>query len=221
MTIHEQIKSRREALNWSMEQLAAAISTREGLVKPLAWQTVQQWENGTSAPRRKRLEVVAQVLGCTVPELLEIKSDNVESIRVRRTVPLVSWVRAGAWGDVSDPFHPGEADEWIDVYDTLPGDQAFALRVTGDSMTNPHPGAEHNFPDGTIIVVDPSRGIEANCFVVAKDVQTQQATFKRLVTDSGRWFLRPLNPAFPTIEIDDPAMRVIGRVVEWKRGGRL
>ena len=25
----------------------------------------------------------------------------------------------------------------------------------------------------------------------------------------------------PTVEIDDPAMRVIGRVIEWRRGGKL
>lgn len=197
-----------------MEQLAAEVSTAEGLVKPLAWQTVQQWENKASAPRRKRLEIVAQVLECTVSELLDLGHGNVESVRVRRSVPLVSWVRAGLWGDVSDPFQPGEADEWIDVYDTTPGDQTFALRVDGDSMTSPHPGDGPNFPDGTIIIVDPSRAASANDFVVAKDVSTQQATFKKLVTDGGRWFLRPLNPIFPTVEISDPAVRVIGRVIE-------
>jgi SOS-response transcriptional repressor LexA len=56
---------------------------------------------------------------------------------------------------------------------------------------------------------------------VAKDVHTQQATFKQLTTDGGRWFLRPLNPAYPTMEIDDPAMRVIGRVIEFQTRGKL
>lgn len=72
MSIHSEIKARRTALNWSHERLAAEVSKREGLQKPLAWQTVQQWEqepNGT-APKRKRLGFVAAALGATVGELL-------------------------------------------------------------------------------------------------------------------------------------------------------
>lgn len=199
-----------------MQRLADEVSKAEGLPKPLAWQTVQQWErtdgDGT-APKRKRLEIVAKLLDCTVGDLLGINSGNVESVKLRRQIPLISWVRAGQWGEVHDPFHPGEADDWIDVYDTLPSDNAFALRVTGDSMTSPSPDGP-SFPDGTIIIVDPSRQAGAGDYVIAKDVVTQAATFKKLMTDGGRWFLKPLNPSYPNIEIDDPAMRVIGKVIE-------
>lgn len=145
---------------------------------------------------------------------------NVTSAEPRRRVPLISWVQAGSWSDVQDNFHPGEADEWAEAFDSLPSNSSFALRVAGDSMTNPNPGGR-TFPAGTIIIVDPSRGADAGDYVVAKDVQTQQATFKMLTTDGGRWFLRPLNPAFPTVEIDDPAIRVIGRVVEYQTRGKL
>ena len=68
MSIHEAIKARRLALEWSQERLASEVSKREGLTKPLAWQTVQQWENGVSAPTRKRLPFVAQALGFTLEE---------------------------------------------------------------------------------------------------------------------------------------------------------
>lgn len=140
---------------------------------------------------------------------------NVKEVAPKRRVPLISWVRAGSWSDVVDQYHPGEADEWVDVYDTIPGDQTFALRVTGDSMTSPYAGDAITFPDGTVIVVDPMRVAGAGDYVVAKDVTTQQATFKKLTTDSGRWYLKPLNPSYPMIEIDDPAVRVIGKVIEF------
>lgn len=145
---------------------------------------------------------------------------NVSTVLSPRRIPLISWVRAGDWGDVSDPYNPGDADEWADAYDTQPGESAFALRVTGDSMTSPYPGAR-SFPDGTIIIVDPGRAANAGDYVVAKDVGTQQATFKLLASDGGRWFLRPLNPTYPTIEIDDPNMRVIGKVIEYQTRGKL
>lgn len=63
MNIHAQIKAAREKKGWSMLQLAQAVSAAEELKKELSWQTVQQWENGTSAPKRLRLKTVSQVLG--------------------------------------------------------------------------------------------------------------------------------------------------------------
>ncbi|RQZ58130.1 XRE family transcriptional regulator [Burkholderia cepacia] len=63
MTIHQRIKERREALGLSME----ALGERVGVV----WQTVQQWEreNGGTAPKRERLQKVADALE-TTPEYL-------------------------------------------------------------------------------------------------------------------------------------------------------
>lgn len=145
---------------------------------------------------------------------------NVSAVSEKRRVPLISWVQAGSWSDVQDNYAAGEADEWESAFNSSPGDNAFALMVEGESMTSPYPG-ELSFPPGTIIIVDPGRAAGPGDFVVAKDVSTQQATFKRLAFDGGRWFLKPLNPTFPTIEIDDPAMRVIGRVIEYRNGGKL
>ncbi len=70
MSIHNGIKSRREALGWSHARLAEEVSTIEGVSQKLSWQTVQQWENGKSAPKRTRLEHVAAALGCSVHDLL-------------------------------------------------------------------------------------------------------------------------------------------------------
>lgn len=71
MTIHEAIKRRREALGWSHQRLASEISKLEGLQKPLAWQTVQQWEKST-APKRTRLPIVAEALQTTVADLMNL-----------------------------------------------------------------------------------------------------------------------------------------------------
>lgn len=138
---------------------------------------------------------------------------NVQAVTTRGRVPLISWVAAGAFREQIDMYQPGEAEQWIDAYETQPGAQSFALRVEGDSMTSPYPG-EVSFPSGSIIIVDPARSCDAGDYVIAKDVGTQQATFKKLVQDGGRWFLKPLNPSYPTVEIDNPGLRIIGRVTE-------
>lgn len=141
---------------------------------------------------------------------------NVSPAIPRSTVPLISWVRAGGWGEIDD--HQPDTSERVDIYHSRPSHYAFALTVEGDSMTAP---SGISFPDGCVIVVDPERSAKAGDYVVAKDVDTQRATFKRLMTDSGRWYLRPLNSGYPTIEIDDPAHRVIGVAIEWHVGGKL
>lgn len=69
MSIHDEIRTRRKAKGLSQGELANEVSKREGLARPLTWQTVQNWEK-TTAPKRKRLEVVAAILGCTVMDLL-------------------------------------------------------------------------------------------------------------------------------------------------------
>ncbi|MEK6419992.1 MAG: helix-turn-helix transcriptional regulator [Burkholderia gladioli] len=63
MTIHKRIKERREALKLSME----ALAERVGVV----YQTVQQWEKevGGTAPKRERLQRVAEALETTAEYL--------------------------------------------------------------------------------------------------------------------------------------------------------
>ncbi|CAN7363800.1 helix-turn-helix domain-containing protein [Acidovorax sp. LjRoot118] len=63
MTIHAELKAARLAQGLSMEQLAREISKAEKSAKPLAWQTIQQWEAGKSAPKRTRLDLVKKILG--------------------------------------------------------------------------------------------------------------------------------------------------------------
>jgi len=145
---------------------------------------------------------------------------NVTSAAPRRSVPLISWVNAGAFAEVEDMYEPGQADDWVEAYDSQPSKNAFALRVEGDSMTSPYPG-ERSFPAGTVLIVDPNRSANAGDYVIARDTKTGSATFKKLAHDAGRWYLRPLNPAYPAVEIDDPAVRVIGRVIEYRIGGKL
>jgi SOS-response transcriptional repressor LexA len=139
---------------------------------------------------------------------------NVTPLASRAKVPLISWVQAGEFSDVLDIFHPGEAVQWEDAITVTPSRGAYALMVEGDSMQNKQGTSTYDFPPGTILIVDPERSCNANDFVIAKDVATQKATFKQLVTDGSRWYLKAINSQYPTIEIDDPALRVIGRVVE-------
>jgi transcriptional regulator with XRE-family HTH domain len=69
-TIHARIQRLRKAKGWTQQDLAHQVSSAEGLQKPLLRQTVTQWEDGSSAPHRDRMAIVAEVLGVPVEELL-------------------------------------------------------------------------------------------------------------------------------------------------------
>lgn len=144
------------------------------------------------------------------------ENSNVRAPAKRQPVPIISWVQAGTWTEIVDSFLPIEDYPTATPQHSKPGNRAYALVVEGDSMTS---FTGYSFPPGTTLIVDPDAGCGPNDYVIAKDIKTQQATFKQLVTDGGRWYLRPLNREFPTIEIDDPTLRVIGKVCEFMPKG--
>lgn len=119
------------------------------------------------------------------------------------TVPLISWVQAGKWKDVVDNLQPGQGEQWIHTTARV-GPHAYALRIVGDSMTNP--AGAPSFPDGTIIIVDPDRAADPGKFVVVRQRDSEECTFKQLVRDAGHLYLKPLNPRYPLLEMAQDAV---------------
>lgn len=211
-TLGQRIRSLRKARGLSQKELQDALGWGDT--------RLSMYERDQRTPKIDLLRELARALQCSLEDLLNTEElDNGKPIALREaTVPLISWVKAGSWAEVNDHLEPGEAMLWITPQSTLVSPHTFALRVEGDSMTAPN---GMSFPEGCIIIIDPERSPKAGDYVVAKDIATQKATFKRLTTDGNRWYLKPLNPAYPAIEIDDPSMRVIGVAIEWQTGGKL
>lgn len=124
-------------------------------------------------------------------------------------VPLISWVQAGAWCESTSNFEGHEADSWLSCPVPI-SEQGYALKVLGDSMTNPGPG--RSYPTGCIIFVDPEAEVKAGDRVVARVPRTNEATFKILAEDAGRQYLRPINPQYPVIDITEET-HICGKVV--------
>lgn len=122
-------------------------------------------------------------------------------------VPLISWVQAGAWCEPNFEQHDGET--WLSCPVAI-SESGYALRVMGDSMTNPGPG--RSYPTGCIIFVDPEAETKTGDRVIARVPRTNEATFKILVEDAGRQYLRPINPQYPVIDITEET-HICGKVV--------
>lgn len=122
--------------------------------------------------------------------------------------PLISWVAAGAWAEAVEPFPPGFSDRY-EVSDYEAKGPAFWLEVKGDSMTSP---VGPSIAEGTLILVDTEADAFHGKLVIAKLGDSNEATFKKLVEDGGRKYLKPLNPAYPT-EVCTEDCRIVGVVV--------
>lgn len=82
--------------------------------------------------------------------------------------------------------------------------EPYALRVLGDSMAP-------EFWDGCIIVVEPARNAPDRAYVTAE--VGGEVILRQLVTDGDRRWLKPLNAAYPVIELG-PQSVVRGVVVQ-------
>lgn len=118
--------------------------------------------------------------------------------------PLISWVQAGAW--TAAPAHPSAEARLPCPVDC--GPDTFVLRVSGESMAP-------RFEDGEFIFVDPDPPPEHGSYVVVRRGDGNgAATFKQLIEEDGRRYLKALNPDWPDriVEADEHAV-VCGTVV--------
>jgi SOS-response transcriptional repressor LexA len=120
--------------------------------------------------------------------------ENVTLLVDAKKVPLVGWVSAGAWVRPEVAFDRNEADDWL----SCPidhGARTFALKIKGQSMSNPM--AEPSFHEDDIIFVDPDRAWHHRSLIVAQLDDSAESTFKRLLIDGEQKYLEALNPSWP------------------------
>lgn len=176
-----------------------ALAEKTGVPQP----TIHRILSGESSdPRTGSLQPLADFFGVSVSDLrdrdLERDGTNLEdgpSFKNHREYPVISWVQAGEWTELSDNFQPGDAEDWRPCHKDL-GKHGYVLRVKGKSMTAV-PGEPYSFPEGILLYVNPDLEPVASKFVIVRRNRTKEATFKRLVTVDGELYLEALNPDWP------------------------
>ncbi|MEE4341444.1 LexA family transcriptional regulator [Pseudomonas alliivorans] len=215
-----------ESLGQRLQRLRiAAGKSQAALAKLCGWSSqsrVGNYESGTREPTLGDIELMAKALGVPYGVLLigrEFEESRVpvsEPSNVAMIAqpdemyryPIVSWVTAGAWAEAVQPFPDGFADHY-DVSDYKAKGPAFWLEVKGDSMTST---SAPSVPEGSQILVDTEADVRPGKLVIAKLADSNEATFKKLVEDGGVRYLKPLNPAYPTVQCSDDC-KIIGVVV--------
>lgn len=122
-----------------------------------------------------------------------------------RVIPVLGRVAAGG------PFPAEENQEgtvWIDEENDH-GGNLFALQVYGDSMI----GA--GILDGDLVIAEAGAVVKHGDIVVARIAQ--EATVKRLWCREKRWYLRPENRRYRSIELKDSEIEIQGKVLSLRR----
>jgi len=209
MEFQDRLKARMREIGVTATELASRLSLSKG--------TITHWTQGTNKAGGTNLINLAKVLACDPDWLLTgrgtlpLDINTEKALDMRGLLPILSWVAAGHWQDIRQEL---AVEEWIAC--PIPhSSKAFALRVRGESMYNPQ--GNHSFKEGDLIYVDPDRMANNGSFVVARLEGTDETTFKQLVIEDNRYFLKALNPSWPTriVEIGeevDICGVVIGRL---------
>jgi SOS-response transcriptional repressor LexA len=180
------VKARLKA-GLSQVQLAEKVGVSQAAINKI--------ETGaTLRPRRlhdfaKHLKVTEEWLQYGVGDGLELVNTH-EAISPSKMIPLISWVQAGAWSETVDNYQPGDADEHYPCPEKH-SSSTFALTIVGESM---YP----DFIPGEIIYVDPCvEAASGSCVVIRQNGDTE-ATFKQLMLDGSKKYLKALNPNWPS-----------------------
>lgn len=212
MKLRNQIASRLKTLMESN----SSLSTQSKLEKKsgVAQATIGRILRSETDTRVDTLLSIAEAFGKPLSYFLEVTGnvDKAPDFTSARKAPLISEVPAGPWNEACDPLPLDGSEEWFDVPDGT-SENAFWLKVTGDSMTSP---AGLSVPEGSFILVEPGLSPDNGRLVVAKLTDTNEVTFKKLIIDGGRKFLKPLNPAYPMLEINSNC-HIVGVVTESKQ----
>lgn len=195
------IRKMREARGWSQGELASRIGVDTS--------QVSRYERGKQDIPSDNLREIAKLFSTSVARLFMAaegigEDDGLSTgAQIYGRIPLISTVPAGEFAEISDIFEPGYADEWIPS--PVPTkEHTFALKVVGDSMAD-------DYPEGTILVVEPDRDPCVGNLVIAK-CNGNESTFKKWVRDGGKDYLKPLNTTYPMIPMDETCF-IIGVVV--------
>lgn len=213
MEFKDRLKAARRHANLNQVELAA----RAGITQT----SISDLERGKSKATAHVVKIadacgvsakwLSDEIGPMTTDTYEKRASNVAEARQpveSYRYPVISWVAAGAWAEAVEPYPAGFSDRYeFSEYDSKGA--AFWLTVKGDSMTAP---AGQSITEGTLILVDTEAEVAPGKLVVAKLPDSNEATFKKLVNDGGRLFLKPLNPSYP-IELFDEHCRIVGVVV--------
>lgn len=196
--IGEIIKKLRERKGLTQEELAMKVGYTSAT-------TINKIESGTNKLKQEKIKIFADVLECTVSELLGIDEINnlhpVSSMNIRK-IALYDSISCGTGGFVDDNI--------ID-YVSLPAEmfsskkEYFAQYAKGDSMINA------SINNGDLVIFEKTSSV-TNGMIGCFCIDDNTATCKRLSMTNDQIILLPENPSYSPIIANVETFKCIGKL---------
>ncbi|MES9897719.1 MAG: S24 family peptidase [Sedimenticola sp.] len=180
-----------------LSQVRNQMPTKKGTPRAVGDDLAEKLERGMDKPEGwmdESHDGALQQQPAVAPETNAHPGPNIQGL-----YPLIAWVQAGEWSEISEGYAPAYET------DLLPcpvrcSEETFVLRVRGVSM-------EPKFQEGDLIFVDPNVDAVNGKYVVVKLEEPNEATFKQLIIEEDRQYLKALNPDWPNriIEVNETA----------------
>lgn len=206
-TLGTRLKALRKTKKVTQQQVADAI----GVSKT----SVIYWEKDENLPKHDSLMALASTLGVTSDYLLNGKNASIDNNvgvpfpLTGRLVPVISWVQAGSWTTVESVPAGTQFEEWLPPNPKC-GKNGYGLTVVGESMLPDFRPSDKIYVNPDFQVSD----LKTGDLVIVSCEGEKEATFKKLIVESGSMYLQPLNPDWPekTIPLID-GCKLVGKVV--------
>ncbi|CCO48459.1 putative Repressor protein C2 [Vibrio nigripulchritudo SOn1] len=187
MDTSDRIKQRMNASGLRAVDVARLTGASKG--------TVSQWLNGIAKPSGGYILALSKALDCQADWLLSGKGapNNFAISNVRSesdlagSYPLLSWTQAR---QVGGDFDFNLEDNTRYRCPVSCSDSTFVLKVQGVSM-------QPIFNDGDLIFIDPEADKTNGKYVIAIIEGEEEVTFRQLIIEGKRLFLKPNNPNWP------------------------
>lgn len=204
------VRERMKALGLTQEVLANKMGiTRGAVAHYLAERRVPP------LAQFKKLAVILKTdpawlhYGTTANKNSSTKTLPKENVAPKNQIPILSWEQVADFVDASKLNN--EIKEYVPHF-FIDQPRWYALHIKGDAMTASS-GSHRSFHEKDIIIVDPDKTAAHGNFVIALLPRAKEVTFKQYVIDGGIQYLKPLNPQYPIIEIDE-STHIAGVVIQ-------
>lgn len=205
MTMGQIIKTNRERLGLTQEELGAKVGVNKA--------AVQKWESGkVQNLKRTTIQQLAQIFEIAPSALLGLAEEAAEKQTAK---PRKKGVKIPVLGDVAAGI-PIEAIEDIVDYEEIDEDMArggdyFGLRIKGDSM-------EPRMVTGDVVIVRQQPTVDSGDIAVVL-VNGDSATVKKVKITKDGILLIPFNSAYEPMfysrqEVMELPVTILGKVVE-------
>lgn len=189
------IRKARKYRQWTLQDLADELSYQGVEIDTGNLSRIETRKQGTS---NLVLDGILRTFGISIEDLLLEAAGSSDGVVITPEkegfCPVILWNQIAHWQDMQPSNRAAIAEDWL-ICPIPNRSDIYAVRVSGESMKDPQ--GPISFDDGDTVFFDPLESVRNNCFITIKESPETDVTFKQLIIENHKQYLKALNPDWP------------------------